>query len=145
MQDHAARGSQPRQRCRQRRRLAPLAATAGDEGDSSGIPDSLPVFSKGSDWRTVRAQLVASTKDAGPTASTSGPWAHMLPAPEQGCLLLANPIMFQVGGSQQWLVVSWRICLDVGTGQPCQRQSFLPPGITAPSAPRGACLATDCT
>lgn len=51
------------------------------------IPDALPVFSEGSDWRAVRAQLVASARaaeggEAPPTADDQ-PWAHRLPRPEQ--------------------------------------------------------------
>ena len=77
-------------------------APGGDEASSSGasIPDALPVFSVGSDWRTVRAQLVASARAAeggeAAAARADEAWAHRLPAPEQGCLLLANPIMFMV-------------------------------------------------
>lgn len=65
------------------------------------------------DWKTFRAQLVAlqrsgglpTVPDAGSAASTSAPappppravrfcptsWAHAIPAPEAGCLLVATP------------------------------------------------------
>lgn len=65
------------------------------------------------DWRAFRAQLVASAAAAAtagskaePAAAASlapaaagQPWAHSLRAPEQGCLLLSNPLMFQTSQS----------------------------------------------
>ena len=70
------------------------------------MPDSLPVAGVDTDWREFRARLVAgsqkkatppadSTDEAGPSgqAETSH-WAHTIPRPEQGCLLIAHPLMF---------------------------------------------------
>ena len=70
------------------------------------MPDSLPVAGVDTDWREFRARLVAgsqkkatppadSTDEAGPNgqAETSH-WAHTIPRPEQGCLLIAHPLMF---------------------------------------------------
>ena len=114
-----AAGARCRAAGRHRRSLAAAASGSGDGGEqpanfgpdapgggeasSSGasIPDALPVFSEGSDWRTFRAQLVASARAAegggeAAAARADDAWAHRLPAPEQGCLLLANPIMFMV-------------------------------------------------
>ncbi len=45
-----------------------------------------------------RARLVASTADKQDVSSgrgtSSGAWAHSIPLPEQGCLLVAHPLMF---------------------------------------------------
>lgn len=108
-------------------RAAGSSGGSDDEGSSSAIPDTLPVAGVDTDWRSFRAQLVAATAGASsPSSSSSGSregtepgrqapatgaaaaasglgtaWAHSLPYPEQGCLLLANPLMFQtsqVGG-----------------------------------------------
>jgi putative transcriptional regulator len=59
------------------------------------------------DWRAFRAKLVKSqdvflnpssseSDDGVDVAASADPasWAHVLAAPEQGCLLLANPLMF---------------------------------------------------
>ena len=60
------------------------------------------------DWRAFRAKLVKSqgaflnpsssseSDDDADMAASADPtsWAHVLAAPEQGCLLLANPLMF---------------------------------------------------
>lgn len=54
------------------------------------IPDSIPRAS-GSDWRSFRAKLVAQY---GPPEEELMEWAHALPAPELGCVLLAHPMMF---------------------------------------------------
>ena len=77
------------------------------------MPDAVPLATmeeRDEDWRSFRAKLIKS-QDAflNPTAAeedarslegssslsdqTCG-WAHVLAAPEQGCLLLANPLMF---------------------------------------------------
>ena len=74
--------------------------------EASAMPDSLPVAGVDTDWREFRARLVAgsktkatppadSTDEAGPSgqAETSH-WAHTIPRPEQGCLLIAHPLMF---------------------------------------------------
>ena len=57
------------------------------------------------DWRAFRAKLVKSqdvflnplsseSVDDVPASVDPASWAHVLAAPEQGCLLLANPLMF---------------------------------------------------
>ena len=89
------------------------------DGSSSSLPDALPVAGADSDWRTFRAQLVASTLSpsssnsssssaaaapAGSVAGTDVPWAHPMPLPELGCLLLANPLMF--ADAQQYFRMS---------------------------------------
>ncbi len=48
---------------------------------------------------THRARLVASETSL-PISEQSTHWAHSLPAPEQGCLLIAHPLMFME--SQVW-------------------------------------------
>jgi putative transcriptional regulator len=45
------------------------------------------------DWRAFRAQLVASAS-GGAAAAHDEVWAHAIPTPERGCLLLASPLMF---------------------------------------------------
>lgn len=94
---------------------------------TSQVPDILPVAGSGVDWREFRAQLVASAsrqeqgEDAG--AATANPrtglgdgvWAHPIPRPEKGCLLIAHPLMFQdsqvyfrqVGTSACAMVHAW--------------------------------------
>ena len=46
-----------------------------------------------------RAQLVARSRDGGgaieSTSDYDQMWAHTLPGPEQGCVLLANPLLFK--------------------------------------------------
>lgn len=98
----------PARRCR--RRTTPSCSAADDGGDvGSTIPDTLPVAGIDSDWRRFRAQLVASTSGASTGIAPSGTqtadsWAHALPHPEHGCLLLANPLMF--AGAQQYFHMS---------------------------------------
>ena len=58
--------------------------------NTDDIPDTLPVIGADTDWRTFRARLVASTA----IATTDDPWAHSIPAPETGALLLASPLLF---------------------------------------------------
>ncbi|BDA50133.1 probable UPF0301 protein BDI_1431 [Coccomyxa sp. Obi] len=79
-----------------------------EEGNKSFVPDSLPATAADTDWREFRARLIASQ-----AASTSGRseeqgfgeksdeadqaaklWAHTIPLPEKGCLLIAHPLMF---------------------------------------------------
>ncbi|KAL4855729.1 hypothetical protein ACK3TF_003809 [Chlorella vulgaris] len=104
----AASVAGPARRCR--RRTTPLCSAADDGGDvGSTIPDTLPVAGIDSDWRKFRAQLVASTAGASTGIAPSGTqtadsWAHALPHPEHGCLLLANPLMF--AGAQQYFHMS---------------------------------------
>ncbi|PRW32622.1 hypothetical protein C2E21_8337 [Chlorella sorokiniana] len=109
-----------------RRRRRPAAGGGGggdlhqpppeDEPESSAIPDTLPLATADSDWRAFRAKLVASSKasvaaadeasdaegasSAAAAGTADAPWAHSLLGPEQGCLLLASPLMFAT--SQQY-------------------------------------------
>ncbi|GLC38654.1 hypothetical protein PLESTM_000758300 [Pleodorina starrii] len=69
---------------------------------SSSIPDTLPYLGSGSDWREFRAKLVAQSKGASGAGGgssdadvASGKWAHAIPKPERGALLLAHPLLFQ--------------------------------------------------
>ncbi|KAJ9510191.1 hypothetical protein QJQ45_015666 [Haematococcus lacustris] len=78
------------------------------------VPNTVPVASTETDWREFRqvARLVASSR-AGSSLSPYSPqdsvlepghqqaslplnglWAHSIPGPEKGCLLLAHPLMF---------------------------------------------------
>ena len=117
-------------RCAARgRRIVVLAGTDGGGGgggdDAASCPDALPTIGIDSDWRAFRAALVASSttsttstdssaeptvaaaaESAGgsPALSSGAAWAHSLPQPEQGCLLLANPLMF--ANSQQYFHMS---------------------------------------
>ena len=74
----------------------PCRATGGGDEESLSIPDSLPLAGDDSDWRDFRAKLVASS--SGRSATEDGGvgelWAHTIPGPEQGCLLVAHPLMF---------------------------------------------------
>ena len=85
------------------------AAAPGDEASGSdapppSLPDTLPLAGADTDWRAFRARLVAATSAgasgegaaaaAGTPDAEDDPWAHKLPRPEQGCLLLAHPLMF---------------------------------------------------
>ena len=71
---------------------------AGDGGAAPSVPDTLPAMDANTDWRAFRAALVsASNSSSGaPETSNQAPehWAHVLPGPEPGCLLLAHPLMF---------------------------------------------------
>lgn len=88
-------------------------AAEGSRGAEPGqVPDSLPLASAGTDWREFRAQLVANAaqqqreqqqSDGGgpgpaPRGASLDPgggvWAHPIPQPEKGCLLIAHPLMF---------------------------------------------------
>lgn len=53
------------------------------------MPDTLPSINPDTDWRSFRAKLVNRTSN-----TTGDVWAHSLPHPEKGCLLLSHPIMF---------------------------------------------------
>lgn len=96
------------------RRRRPAAAAGGGDlhqppeeepDESSSIPDTLPLATADSDWRAFRAKLVASSKvsatadeesvsggvgSAAAAGTADAPWAHSLPGPEQGCLLLVR-------------------------------------------------------
>jgi hypothetical protein len=87
----------------------PLASglrAGGSEGEaspSSSLPDSLPVAGPDTDWRAYRARLAAMEAAAAPSGSSGpaatfqdGRWAHTVPQPETGCVLLAHPAMFDV-------------------------------------------------
>ena len=60
------------------------------------MPDTLPAMEAGADWRAFRAALVSASNASGAAAAPAAEerWAHSLSAPEQGCLLLAHPLMF---------------------------------------------------
>ncbi|KAK9800792.1 hypothetical protein WJX73_004420 [Symbiochloris irregularis] len=76
------------------------------EPAASPIPDSLPMAGADTDWREFRARLIynsgASAKGnedlepgmAGRPNVDDGYWAHAIAGPEQGCLLIAHPLMF---------------------------------------------------
>ncbi|KAL4424592.1 hypothetical protein ABPG77_009176 [Micractinium sp. CCAP 211/92] len=116
----------PRCPSRQRRCVTVCAGASGGSSDDqppsgSLIPDTLPVASADSDWRAFRAQLVAAAaaSEAAPAAAgagadaaapassarSDGAWAHMLRGPEQGCLLVASPLMFQTSQTYFYLAV----------------------------------------
>lgn len=68
-----------------------------DGPSSSSVPDAVPVVAADADWRSFRAQLVASTSGAATSAASQKEdevWAHTLTSPERGCLLLASPLSF---------------------------------------------------
>lgn len=92
---------------------AAACRAAGDDGargDPGEAPDSMPFAGMGADWREFRARLVAQERttpgeeEAPDEPSSSAPavkpkggsglWAHPIPGPEQGCLLVAHPLMF---------------------------------------------------
>eukprot|EP00210_Caulerpa_lentillifera_P003152 g3012.t1 len=99
----ASRGILESSTVRNRRKLIPISvhkkrlngvihcqSNDPDHGTGGGqIPDKIPSISLGSDWRTFRAQLVAESNSL-----ERETWAHALPTPELGCLLLAHPLMF---------------------------------------------------
>ncbi|GLI69796.1 hypothetical protein VaNZ11_014496 [Volvox africanus] len=64
----------------------------GSSGSSS-IPDTLPYMGSHSDWREFRAKLVSQSR--GGRDADPGEWAHTIPKPEKGALLLAHPLLFQ--------------------------------------------------
>ena len=93
-----------------RPRSPPAPSTPSAKYTQSAIPDAVPLATmeeRDDDWRAFRAKLVKSqdvflnppsseSDDGADVAASSDPasWAHVLAAPEQGCLLLANPLMF---------------------------------------------------
>ncbi|EFJ40535.1 hypothetical protein VOLCADRAFT_108114 [Volvox carteri f. nagariensis] len=68
------------------------SALQGSSGSSS-IPDTLPYMGSALDWREFRAKLVSQSR--GGTGAESDEWAHIIPKPEKGALLLAHPLLFQ--------------------------------------------------
>lgn len=115
-----------RRRCSQ---LACSASEAGGQGDdaSSSVPDTLPISAVDTDWREFRARLIASTRSAESSAvagtstvdadgagsaleSGANLWAHEVPGPEKGALLLAHPQMFR--GSQTYFSLAAVLLLD---------------------------------
>lgn len=92
------------------------ASSSSSSENSSFVPDRLPLAGADTDWREFRARLVAregaassllwsSTSLAEPSISGSsvpapgvelreGFWAHAVPGPEKGGVLLAHPLMF---------------------------------------------------
>jgi putative AlgH/UPF0301 family transcriptional regulator len=93
----------PRPPCLAARRAGGGGDAGGDAAGSS-LPDALPVAGPETDWRAYRARLAAMEAAAaapaagGAAAATpafeDGRWAHSLPQPETGCVLLAHPSMF---------------------------------------------------
>lgn len=75
------------------------------KAEPSSVPDSLPVAGAETDWREFRARLILSQTGSnkasqlepghsGRPSVDAGYWAHPIPNPEQGCLLIAHPLMF---------------------------------------------------
>uniref|UniRef100_A0A7S0S201 YqgE/AlgH family protein n=1 Tax=Chlamydomonas leiostraca TaxID=1034604 RepID=A0A7S0S201_9CHLO len=98
---------------------------AGSSTEDAGSPLVLPAGDM--DWREFRARLVARTAPPDPfagAASTSGSagqvqvqepgapgvWAHSIPKPEKGSLLLAHPMMFT--NSQEYFFQAVILLLD---------------------------------
>ncbi|GFR40718.1 hypothetical protein Agub_g1325 [Astrephomene gubernaculifera] len=76
--------------------LSPSTLGAGNRSSSSSIPDALPYLGSESDWREFRAQLVSQARGLPSAAAAAGEeWAHAVPRPERGALLLAHPQLFQ--------------------------------------------------
>lgn len=83
-----AKTPRPRRRCS-------TCRASNDPGSEENIPDTLPIAGVDSDWRAFRAKLVASTSGRAPEAvDEEALWAHSIPGPEQGCLLVSHPLMF---------------------------------------------------
>jgi len=94
----------PGQQAARARRTVRVGAGSGDDDTSSDL--AAPYAGMGTDWREFRARLVQQERaSAGPgedrlrssseaEARPSGMWAHAIPGPEQGCLLIAHPLMF---------------------------------------------------
>lgn len=94
-----------------------VSASGDNKDSSSSIPDALPVAGD-SDWRAFRARLAAM--EAAPEAGSSAPkfqegrWAHTVPVPETGCILLAHPSMF--GVSQTYFKLAAILILECNDG-----------------------------
>ena len=83
----------------------PQCHAAGEDAPAQGrVPDAMPIAGADSDWREFRARLVAASAPGGRLATAfpggdadgaPSSWAHAIPAPEKGCLLLAHPALFQ--------------------------------------------------
>ena len=82
-----------RRRCAQRPVRCRMMFGQPDQPETTppGVPDSIPNTSVESDWRSFRARLVARYPSA---EEEPLEWAHPLPAPELGCVLVAHPLMF---------------------------------------------------
>lgn len=78
------------------RRIVCKSVPDGESTDGESV--TMPIVDDEADWREFRAQLVSmNNRGAVPGASTSASqssWAHVLPGPEHGCVLVANPLMF---------------------------------------------------
>lgn len=61
-----------------------------DFSETAPVPDAIPATAVDSDWRSFRAKLVARY----PEQHNALEWAHPLPSPELGCILVAHPLMF---------------------------------------------------
>ncbi|KAG2442426.1 hypothetical protein HXX76_002512 [Chlamydomonas incerta] len=68
---------------------------AAASSSSSVVPDTLPYLGSQSDWREFRAKLVSQSRGQGPASTSADEWAHIIPKPEKGALLLAHPLLFQ--------------------------------------------------
>lgn len=80
------------------------SAGEGKQSKGDGFPDSLPIAGADTDWREFRARLILNSGankntelepgTSGRPSVDNGYWAHTIPGPEQGCLLIAHPLMF---------------------------------------------------
>ncbi|KAK9825180.1 hypothetical protein WJX81_003410 [Elliptochloris bilobata] len=83
-------------------------AAPGDAAAPSSVPDKLPLAGADTDWREFRARLVASQGASSSAPAAEGAespsagggdqprlWAHPIPRPERGCLLVAHPLVFR--------------------------------------------------
>eukprot|EP00898_Chlorokybus_atmophyticus_P003290 jgi/Chlat1/3962/Chrsp26S04207 len=94
-QRHSQRAQVASSSSRRRACRAEQGASSSGSGSGGGadrIPDTLPSASADTDWREFRARLVAAT--SAPHQASAGHWAHPLPAPETGCILMAHPSQF---------------------------------------------------
>ncbi|MEW5317256.1 MAG: hypothetical protein WDW38_008569 [Sanguina aurantia] len=74
------------------------------EQASTEKPLILPAMGADSDWRAFRAKLVASNRTPDvpgegdsmllPASTSSSSWAHSIPLPEKGAVLMAHPLQF---------------------------------------------------
>eukprot|EP00798_Chlamydomonas_sp_ICE-L_P002405 gene2405-8715_t len=83
----------------------------------SSIPDSLPAMGADTDWREFRAKLVASGAGKDSSSFSSGEkteWAHSIPVPEKGAVLVSHPMMF--GANQTYFNKAVILLLDHDEG-----------------------------
>ncbi|GAB0495132.1 hypothetical protein MMPV_006430 [Pyropia vietnamensis] len=79
-------------------------------------PSSAPRPTPESDWRAFRARLIAGNAGTPPSPHPPAAWAHTLPSPEVGAVLLPTPGTFSAVGGQAYFDRAALLLLGHGDG-----------------------------